>query len=366
VTGALAMLAGALLGLCASGPVHVAWMWIAPVPIAGWAMSSAFHARLRVPALLLLGLWITSVDAHAWMQLRLPVEGADQRGLLEGRILDVPERVGSSWRFDVEGRFVEGAGADGRVRRVRLVSPPAATPRVGERWQWVVRLMPLEPTRNFAGLDAARFAYRDGIHAAGRVLPSARNRLLSLAPASLHGLRARITSRIEEAIVDPDAAALCKALAVGLTSDMSADQWRVFNATGTTHLVAISGLHVTLFAWLSFRLARVAWRWLPIGIERDPFAWSVGLLAAGGYALLAGLSVPTQRTWLMLAIFVAARLACRHIAAARLWALALIAVLLWEPRAPLSAGFWLSFGAVAVLMSSPERGTVSPPALAWT
>ncbi len=58
-------------------------------------------------------------------------------------------------------------------------------------------------------------------------------------------------------------AALLTALAVGLTDRMSADQWRVFNATGTTHLVAISGLHVTLFALVAFMVARFAWRWLP-------------------------------------------------------------------------------------------------------
>jgi competence protein ComEC len=133
---------------------------------------------------------------------------------------------------------------------------------------------------------------------------------------------------------------------------MSRDQWRVFNATGTTHLVAISGLHVTLFALLAFALARVAWRWLPPArlVDRETVAALAGLAAAGAYTLMAGFSVPAQRTWLMLSIFVGARLAARAAAPARTWSLALVAVLLLDPLAPLSAGVWLSFVAVGVLL----------------
>ena len=80
----------------------------------------------------------------------------------------------------------------------------------------------------------------------------------TLAHASVDTLRARVAARIGDQVADPDAAALLTALAVGLTDRMSADQWRVFNATGTTHLVAISGLHVTLFALVAFVVARFA------------------------------------------------------------------------------------------------------------
>ena len=163
------------------------------------------------------------------------------------------------------------------------------------------------------------------MHFAGRVLPSTLNARLALANTSVDTLRARVAARIGEAVADPDAAALLTALAVGLTDRMSADQWRVFNATGTTHLVAISGLHVTMFALLAFTAARFAWRWLPFArrVEREPFAMLLGLGAAGAYALLSGFSVPAQRTWLMLAMFAWARLAARHVGVGRVWSLAL-------------------------------------------
>ena len=163
---------------------------------------------------------------------------------------------------------------------------------------------------------------------------------------------------MRDAIADPDAAALVTALAVGVTSGMSRDQWRVFNATGTTHLVAISGLHVTLFAWLAFRAARFIWRFIPGSrIDRTPFAGILGLLAAGAYSLLAGFSVPTQRTWIMLAMFVFAQLVARRVGAGRFWSVALVLVLLVDPQAPLAAGFWLSFIAVGVLLWSAGPGT---------
>jgi competence protein ComEC len=147
---------------------------------------------------------------------------------------------------------------------------------------------------------------------------------------------------------------------------MSADQWRVFNATGTTHLVAISGLHVTLFALTALAVARLAWRWLPLArrLEREPFAWLLGLAAAGAYSLLAGFSVPTQRTWLMLAIVALARLTARHAGAGHIWGMALIAVLLLDARAPLSAGFWLSFVAVGVILVAASAPAAKPAGFA--
>jgi len=189
------------------------------------------------------------------------------------------------------------------------------------------------------------------------VLPSRLNRRLLLANASVDGARARVAARIDDQVADPDAAALLVALAVGLTDRLSADQWRVFNATGTTHLVAISGLHITLFALIAFFVARLVWKWLLVLpwariVEREPFAVTLGLAAAGAYSLLAGFSVPAQRTWLMLACVALARLAARHAGSGRTWGLALIAVLLFDPFAPLSAGFWLSFVAVGVILAA--------------
>ncbi len=352
VIGALSLLCGVLLGLLSADVPAVLWQWAAAGLVAAWALSSGrHHPAASGCALLLVGQALGWAQADHWMQRALE-PGA--RVLAEGCIVSIPERDGASLRFDLRTEHLEGAAEPGISRLLRVQwRDPHAEPRVGERWRPLLKLQPLEDTRNFTGLDAARFAFREGVHGMGRVLPSAMNELVRLAPATLDTVRARIAIRVRESIADPDAAALVSALAVGITAGLTRDQWRVFNNTGTTHLVAISGLHITMFAWLAFRAARRAWRpsMMRAAIPREPFALLLGLVAAGGYSLLAGLSVPTLRTWLMLALYVSARLMSRQVGAGRLRAAALMLVLLSDARAPLSAGFWLSFIAVGVLLA---------------
>ena len=343
MTGALALLVGVLAGLCAVDLPGGLWLACAPAAMAvAWLTPLRHYTSGRLLTFTLAGLWLAFFSTSRWLELRVEPRGADTRVLLEGVVISVPERDGAELRFDVQARISAGSGEDPRPRRARLLWREAPyTPRVGEHWRWVVRLSALAPTQNFEGSDIARVAFRDRVHLTGRILPAALNGRLALAHSSIDGARARIAARISDSVGDPDAAALLTALAVGLTGGMSTDQWRVFNATGTTHLVAISGLHVTLFAVLAFFCARRLWRWLPFAalIEREPFALLSGLCAAGLYSLLAGFSVPTQRTWLMLTVFSMARLGARSSSAARAWGLALISVLLFDPFAPLATGF---------------------------
>jgi competence protein ComEC len=365
MTGALALLGGVLAGLASTRLPHAAWMWCAGIGVAGTLLTPlrALSVARRL-ALLLGGLWLGWLSVGCWQASLLRPPAPDSRVLLEGEISSVPARDGAELGFDAEVHILAGPGAGDAPRRARLRWRDAATaPRVGERWRLLARLGHAGDTHNFHGVDAQRMAFRDRIHFSARVLPSALNSRLALASNSIDTLRARISARIRERIADPDAAGLIAALAVGLTDGMSTDQWRVFNATGTTHLVAISGLHVTLFAMLAFGGARLLWRCMPTGrvLEREPFALLLGLAAAGGYSLLAGFSVPTQRTWLMLAVFAWARLCARPLDAARTWSLALVAVLLLDPLAPLAAGFWLSFVAVGVILLLEGSSLVRPP-----
>lgn len=362
--GGLALLVGVLLGLGSTAVPDTAWMLVASVTVVlVFATPLRHRATFGCAALLLAGMLMAWGGTRHWLSLRVPASTADARLLFEGCILSVPAREGTELRFDVAGIVIDSG--DARVRIARLVWRDArVAPRVGERWRLLVRLAPLAETHNFEGADSARFSFRDRVHLAGRVLPSRLNLRLALAELSVDSLRARVAARIGDQVLDPDAAALLVALSVGLTDRLSADQWRVFNATGTTHLVAISGLHITLFALAAFVVARFMWRWLhwlpwAIRLDREPFAVMLGLSAAGAYSLLAGFSVPTQRTWLMLGCVAIARLTARHAGAGRTWTLALIAVVLLDPFAPLSAGFWLSFVAVGVILVAASAGSPS-------
>lgn len=201
--------------------------------------------------------------------------------------------------------------------------------------------------------------FRERIHALGAVVSSRLNRRIDEGHRPLNALRERIAERISEHVPDRDAAALISALAVGVDDAMSREQWRVFNATGTTHLVAISGLHVTLFAVIALAIAGAVWKWglwRIVPLPRDVFAAYVALMSATGYALLAGFSVPTQRTLIMLAAWFYVRSSARVCKPMTPLMIALGVIVLVDPFAPLSAGFWLSFGAMyAIIVTTQAR-----------
>lgn len=146
---------------------------------------------------------------------------------------------------------------------------------------------------------------------------------------------------------------------------MTQAQWTVFNRTGIGHLVSISGLHVTVFATfaggIAFALARRSTR-LTSRLPARKVAAVVGVLAAGGYTLLAGAEVPAVRTFAMLAIAACGLWLGRPGTAAIVWLWALAGVLAWDPWAPLTPGFWLSYGAVGLLLyASAGRLRTTPP-----
>src|SRR6185503_2721355 len=128
--------------------------------------------------------------------------------------------------------------------------------------------------------------------------------------------------------------------------------WRLFSRTGVTHLMSISGLHVTLVSGVAAWLAAAAWRrvpWLVLRLPARKAGALAAILGAFGYTLLAGFAVPAQRTCYMVAVVALALWAGRIASPIRTLALALAVVLLADPWAPLSAGFWLSFAAVALI-----------------
>ncbi len=283
---------------------------------------------------------------HAARQVLAPWPDSADRLLVEASIDSVPAPDGPGWQFDVRASFISHPDWPGR--RLRLRQPAgAAAPQVGERWQYAVQIT---PPRDAA---ARRGLLRDHLAGTGRIVAGPLNRRLAPGSGGIDALRARLAQRIADRVADPSASALLAALAVGVTGDVSTRQWQIFNATGITHLVAISGMHVTFFAMLSMAAARRLWRplsILPCVPRREAFATATGVMLALLYALLSGFSVPAQRTVVMLAAFLVARQCARCTTPAWSVAVALGGVLLFDPLAALSAGFWLSFLAVAAIV----------------
>ncbi|MFZ4710408.1 MAG: DNA internalization-related competence protein ComEC/Rec2, partial [Zwartia sp.] len=154
------------------------------------------------------------------------------------------------------------------------------------------------------------------------------------------------------------------ALAIGDQDSVKQEHWQIFNLTGITHLVSISGSHVTMLAavggWLTLlTMKRARWRGRLL-CERMParvIATLAAMLVAWLYCLLAGWGVPAQRTFFMLAC-VAASILVRHtLSASRVLAAAAAIVVVADPWAPLATGFWLSFLAVGILFAAGAAGS---------
>jgi competence protein ComEC len=339
------------LALLPAGHASILLLALLPGAALALALVGKFKPVARLLAALSAGLGWALLNATLRTSGDLPPALEGQDLLVRGYVASFPRAAGGDSQFVLD--VIEPAGIATRVRLVwyRAVRAPQA----GENWQLVVRLKRRNGFANPGGADHEAQLFRDGIGATGYVREDARN--VRLAPPSLRYAvtRARgwVSARINEAVRDDRMLGVLQGLAVGDTQAMTPEQWRVFAATGTTHLMAISGLHISMVAALG--------AWLGGAIVRLPRAqarrWNAmhgqviaGTAAAVVYSMLAGLSVPTQRTLLMLVIYFAARWCRRQLAIAHVLGVSLIAILLIDPFAPLAPGAWLSFGAVAIIL----------------
>ena len=358
----LMVLAGGLGVVAAGMPLCGRWVkraaqrtWLRPALLAALAFVAGFGwAGLRAEARL--------GDALAGT-----LEGVDV--VVRGRIVSLPQAVGEGWRFVFEAEAVEveageaGAGETGVPQRLLLSWYPdrraaagLPAPMPGERWQFVVRLKRPHGFANPSGFDYEAWLLERGVRATGYVRADAR--LLEGEPAGfmqrVHRLRAQLRARMLDTLADAPHGAILVALGVGDQQGIRAQDWAVFRRTGIGHLVSISGLHVALVGLLCGGGLGAAWRRVPALALRLPAQKAQALAALAGasaYALLAGMGIPVLRAWLMLAVVVLAMLSGRAAAPSRVLAIALFIVLVVDPWAVLSGGFWLSFGAVAVILA---------------
>ncbi len=254
--------------------------------------------------------------------------------------LRVPMRVTLGWFRDGDAELVD-------VPRVAA----------GERWQLTVRLRRPHGLMNPHGFDFELWLFERGLAATGAVRAAGDNRRLGVDRSrGVERARQAVRDAIERRVPDAPVSGLLAALAVGDQSAIDRSEWDLYRNTGVAHLMSISGLHVTMFAWLAAVVVGAVWRrslraclWCPA-----PSAARVGgVLLAAGYALLAGWGVPAQRTVWMLATVVVLQVSGRRWPWPWVLASAAFVVVLLDPWAWLQPGFWLSFAAVALLMFGP-------------
>lgn len=331
------------------------------------------HAVVRVSRWLLILAWCAGAGflwAAACAQWRLadalPAQWEGRDITVIGVVSSLPQAYERSLRF--EFNVEEVLTADARVPRHIVLSwwgsaarddRAATLPDIhpGERWQLTVRLKRPHGLANPHGFDYEAWLLEQGMRATGYVRPkSGARRLQAMVhePAYwVEALRERMRERIQSVLGDAPVAGVIAALAMGDQRAIPPEQWQVFTRTGVNHLMSISGLHVTMLSGLAFALVNFFWRRsarLTLALPAVKAAAVAGLLAAIAYALLAGFAVPAQRTVFMLAVVAMALWSGRATAAGPVLATALLVVLIIDPWAVLAPGFWLSFGAVAVIM----------------
>src|SRR6185436_631841 len=338
-----------------------AWLWLVPCCIA----LAAWQRALAVPLAIATGFLWAAAFAHVRMADRLAPE-------LEGRDLEVVGVVAGlpavgerGVRFEFE---VEGAGAKLPSKillswyRSALAPGEDSLPAIldggvhaAERWRFTVRLRAPHGNFNPHGFDYEAWLIERGIGATGYVRPRTSPQRLGLrtTPADrIEQARGHVRDRFKRLLGETPAAGILAALAVGDQRSISAEEWRLFNRTGVTHLMSISGLHVTLVSGLFAWLAAAFWRRVPALALRLPArkaAAAAAIAGALGYTLLAGFGVPAQRTFYMVTAVALALWSGRIASPTRILALALAAVVAFDPWAPLAPGLWLSFGAVLLI-----------------
>ncbi len=336
---------------------------------------SILKQSLLLLAFLILGIVWASTRAAIRMHDELPPEWQQQVVIVQGVVASVPDASAARerFRFDVEKVLTEGAVIPTHIslnyyphyfgfkqkqpkNNGQAVTLADQHFHAGARWVLAVKLKRPHGTLNPHGFDFSAWALSENMRATGSIKWKVKMERLDglvLHPKYLlERLRENIKNNISRMLPNRPYAGVIQALVVGDDGGIDTDTWQVLLQTGVTHLMSISGLHITMLSGMAFGVFYALWRRLPklvLMLPARKAATLAGVVAACMYAFVAGFSVPTQRTFYMLLVFAYALWIGRQINIAQVLSIGVLVVVLIDPWAVSAAGFWLSFGAVALI-----------------
>ncbi|HLG53099.1 MAG TPA: DNA internalization-related competence protein ComEC/Rec2 [Steroidobacteraceae bacterium] len=315
--------------------------------------------RHAVIAALVAGFVWTVLTAAARLSGDWPCARDRERIDLTGVVAAPPTLREGRVDFDLQPALPLMPGQGGAKLRLSWYQP-TRTPLPGQRWRMTVLLRCRNGMSNAGAPDRELDLLRQGIAATGYLVSGTAPVLLADEPwrFPVQRLRARMASDIAAVLPSRASAAVLQGLSVGVRGSVPEALWEAFAATGTAHLMAISGLHVTGCALLALLLLRAAWRLPGIGQLRARVAleMAVVVIVTSAYAALAGGSLPTLRTLAMVGIVAWQRVLRRALPVHATFALGALILVAADPFAMTSPGFWLSFVATAVLLAMVEAG----------
>jgi len=339
-----------------------------PLLVVGWRVKIVRPLFWFVAGVL----W-ASIQTEFRLAIDLPeeMEGVDLQ--LVGRVVDIPQHKSPNsirFLFQIEKASQNLDDSNGKREfyfpaQVRLSwylreRGDQAEPKAGERWTLKVRLKRPHGFMNPGGFSWEQWLFQKGVRATGYVVQNrvVQNRVVGKDTDTISSLRENTSEWMRTS--SPSGGVLA-ALAVGDRQGVSTEEWDIFRQTGTSHLMAISGLHIGLVSALFFFLFR--WLWsiyspLLLHIPAQQIGAVGGIIGALGYAALAGFAIPTQRALVMVSVVMGMILFRRAVSLWSIYLTAMFILLVLDPFAVLSAGFWLSFGAVGlILYALPRRGS---------
>ncbi|PHQ81289.1 MAG: hypothetical protein COB66_02620, partial [Coxiella sp. (in: Bacteria)] len=282
----------------------------------------------------------------------LPTRLIKKSVIIDGVVASIPKEQAHAQQFLFEGTLARQRMAPQLIRLSWYQPHPHVT--VGEHWKLTVSLRPPSGLHNPGGFDYRRWLILHGVRAVGYVKSHQPYQLLQKPQhSSITRWRESLQEMIHQAIPTIQVAGLIAAITVGSHNLIQPEQWRVFQRTGTNHLMAISGLHIGFVAGFGFLLMGLLWRrstrlllWRPVQYAQAVAA----IIAAICYGLMAGFSLPTQRAVIMVVIIMATVLFKQAVFLWQRIVFAFCVVLLLDPFALFSASLWLSFGSVTFIV----------------
>ena len=298
----------------------------------------------------IIGFAYSSLFANAYLLNRLSLEKSGNAGIATVQIIDLPKYDVDQWQFQAlvleSDDFSELEGKKIKLSWYRTEQHIIT----GDIWKLQVKLSIPNGVQNPGGFDSEQRALQQNWVAQGYVKKQAEYLTYK---NSIDRYRSRISQQIETALTKGNARFI-QALALGDTRAITDQDWEILRRTGITHLIAISGFHVGIVALFAVYCSRLFYKALPRLALTVPWphtcAW-VSIISSFLYTAIAGFAIPTVRTALMIAVLMLAKVLYRHVSSIHAVAISLFFILLWEPFSILSAGFWLSFSGVLLLIA---------------
>ena len=354
---AIAFTLGCLLFLQLPTMPNITWLW-ALLPT---CILLLFNTS-RLLAIAILGALWTLLHANYILSHQLPSHLVGQDLVVVGTISNIPQYQQNRVSFE----FKPDQSTHALPNKIRL-SWYQHFPRnlhAGEKWQLTMRLKQPRGLVNPGTFDYEGWLFQQNTGATGYVRGLIDNKRIS-PPAfyDVNALRQKLIARIDSHLKPSAYLALIQGLTTGVRHNITPEQWQVLRLSGTSHLLAISGLHIGLAATVGFFLTRWLWSRRANHLLRLPAneAGAVGgFIFALFYAALSGFSIPSQRAMIMVSVFMGSLLVRRPIPTSTILATSLLLVVMVNPLSVLSAGFWLSFTAVAIILFVSQHRFPAP------